>query len=308
MNIFTKYMFHVVGEGTERLPRLHRATIERTKAFAIAIHIPVILWAVTGYVIAAKIFEMDAAASVAIATFCATIIYMIERIVLATPKKWCVNICRILIGLTIAVIGSSAVDLVIFDKEVSNQLIQAEGARVNAEYGKYSTKQEAVVAQKKIDWFRAQDAANCEANGECGSKTRSIGPIYRALSQQANVLHGEYLAAQAGLNDIKIQNHKESQIAVSKVRGEAGLLARIEALHQYTWNNKAALVGWALCFLLIFAFEMMVVLVKLVFNETVDDKIEILKGELDHITATNHVRTLTSPIFNTNKLLEQVYA
>ena len=303
MNIFTKYMFHVVGEDTGR--NLHASTIKRTKTFAIAIHIPVILWAVTGYLIAAKIFEMDATLAIGVATFCAAIIYMIERIVLATPKKWCVNICRVLIGLAIALIGSAAVDLVIFDKEVSHQLVQAEGARVDAEYGKYLIKQEADVAQKKADWQRAQGAANCEANGQCGSKIRSIGPIYRALLQQANVLHGEYLAAQVGLNDIKVQKNKESGIAVSKVRGEAGLLARIEALHQYTWNNKAALVGWALCFFLILAFEMMVVMVKLVFGETVDDHIERIKERAARFIADQQEWAITSPLSNAVTLIGQ---
>jgi ammonia channel protein AmtB len=35
--------------------RLHTSTLNHTKAFTIAIHIPVLLWVVTGYVIASQI-------------------------------------------------------------------------------------------------------------------------------------------------------------------------------------------------------------------------------------------------------------
>jgi uncharacterized protein YpmS len=102
-----------------------------------------------------------------------------------------------------------------------------------------------------------------------------------------------------------VQKNKESEIAVNKVRGEAGLLARIEALHQYTWNNKAALVGWALCFFLILAFEVMVVLVKLVFNETVDDEIERIKEKTARFIADQQEWAITSPLSNAVRLIGQ---
>ena len=110
MNI-TNYMFHIVGEDPEKLNKWHRSTIDRTKAFAIAIHIPVLLWALTGYVIASTIFGLGAIPSIAVATFCSLLIYMIERIVLATPKKWYVNVIRLLIGIVIAILGLSLIHI-----------------------------------------------------------------------------------------------------------------------------------------------------------------------------------------------------
>jgi hypothetical protein len=42
---FSNYLCAVVGESPERVARLHDSTRRRLKTFAIALHIPVTLWA-----------------------------------------------------------------------------------------------------------------------------------------------------------------------------------------------------------------------------------------------------------------------
>ena len=303
MNI-TNYMFQIVGENPEKLSKLHRSTIDRTKAFAIAIHIPVLLWALTGYVIASTIFGLATLPSLAVATFCSLLIYMIERIVLATPKKWYVNVMRLLIGIVIAILGASSVDLVIFDKEVSYQLKKSEEQRISNNYENQMAKQSQALLIKKTDWLKAQAAANCEANGQCGSKTKSLGPIYKALKDQANVLQQDYAKAQSELDSLLRDKSLKLDDAHKNIISESGLLARIEALHQYTLENRAALVGWSLFFSLILFFELMVVLAKLVFGETVDDRIEKMREEITQNKAEAYLQAVNSPIFEANRLLE----
>lgn len=303
MNI-TNYLFHIVGENPARLPKLHRSTIDRTKAFAIAIHIPVLLWALTGYVIATTIFGLGNLLSVTVAVFCSALIYMIERIVLVTPKKWYVNVMRLLIGIVIAILGASTVDLVIFDKEVTYQLKRTEESRINNDYDRQIIKQTQVLAIKKSDWLRAQEAANCEANGECGSKTKSLGPIYKALKGQADLLQQDYAKAQLVLENLSQDKASKLDAAHKNIIGESGLLARIEALHQYTIENRAALAGWGLFFLLILFFELMVVLAKLVFGETVDDQIERMREELSQNKARTYLESVNSPLYSASRLIE----
>ena len=198
----SNYMFHIVGENPDRLTKWHRSTIDRTKAFAIAIHIPVLLWALTGYVIASTIFNLGNISSIGVAIFCSLLIYMIERIVLATPKKWYVNVVRLLIGVIIAILGASTVDLVIFDKEVTYQLRKAEEQRIGSDYEKQIAGQSQALVTKKYDWLKAQEAANCEANGQCGSGSKNIGPIYKALKNHADLLERDYVKAQANIENL----------------------------------------------------------------------------------------------------------
>jgi hypothetical protein len=298
-------MCHVVGEEPARVGRWHLSTIKRMKAFAIAIHIPVTLWAVTGYVIASQIFELGRGTSVLVATLCAGLIYMVERLVLATPKVWYVNFGRSLIGVVIAILGACTVDLVLFDKEISYQLREAEEVRINAEYDRLLVSQTQVTAQKKLDWFKAQEASNCEANGTCGSRIRSIGPIYRELSRQAEILRQEYFAAQNKLDELSKARSLELAVASTNASKEAGLLARVEALHQYISSNNAALIAWLLFFSLILFFELMVVLAKLVFGETVDDQIDKVREHVSYHKAKAYMEATTSPVAHAQRLLEQ---
>lgn len=306
----SNYLCHVVGEQPARAARFHQSTLRRTKAFAIAIHIPVLMWAVTGFVIASQIFKLEDVQSGVVAFFCAGLIYLVERLVLATPKAWYVNLARVLIGFVIAVLGASAVDLVIFDREVTQQLLQTGEDRLRAEHDHMADLQKKTVEQKKADWLNAQDAANCEANGTCGSKLRSVGPVYRALARQASQLRDEYMAAQqqlAKLSELKSQ-------AITRWRNEpevtdrAGLLTRVEALHQYTSNNTAAFVAWVLFFTLVLFFELMVVLSKLVFGETVDDELDNIREHISQQRARDYMQAMTSPVMDARKLIETSYA
>lgn len=195
----SSYLCHVAGETPQRAARFHASTVRRTKAFAIAIHIPVLLWAVTGFVIASQIFHRSDAVAASVALMCAGLIYLVERLVLATPKVWFVNVSRVFIGLVISILGASMVDLVIFEREISKQLLLSGEATLLAEHDALLAVHVQAVAQKKTDWLKVQEAANCEANGTCGSKLRSVGPVYRELARQAELLRQEYMAAQTEL-------------------------------------------------------------------------------------------------------------
>ncbi len=307
--IIRNYLCHVVGEHPKRVDYFHPSTLKRMKAFAIAIHIPVTLWAMTGYVIASRIFSLDSTSALAIAAFCASLIYMVERLVLATPKVWYVNLGRVAIGIVIAVLGASTVDLVIFEREVGQHLRQTGEVRLNHEHNQALASQLQATAQSKADWFKAQDAANCEADGTCGSRLRSVGPVYRQLARQAELLRLEYAAAQTkhdALSEAKVRVLEEWRSSSQAIE-QAGLLMRVEALHQYTMNNNAAFVAWLLFFTLLLFFELMVIFVKLVFGETVDDKIDMIREQISHKKVADYMEAITSPLAGARKLLDATY-
>ncbi len=306
----SNYLCLVVGETPLRAARFHASTVRRTKAFAIAIHIPVLLWAVTGYVIASQIFHQAVFASAGVAFMCAGLIYLVERLVLATPKVWFVNVSRVFIGLVISVLGASTVDLVIFEREISEQLLINGESTLLAEHDTLLTAQSKTLDQKKADWFKAQEAANCEANGTCGSKLRSVGPVYRELARQAELLRQEYMAAQAQLT-AATQNKAQAleQWRAAPPSGDkAGLLARVQALHEYTSHNTAALVAWVLFFTLVLFFELMVVLSKLVFGDTVDDELERIRERISQQKARDYMEAVTSPVAGARALIAASYA
>lgn len=306
----SNYLCHVVGEQPQQVARFHPSTVKRIKAFALAIHIPVLMWAVTGYVIASQIFAFDAVQSGVVAFFCAGLIYLVERLVLATPKAWFVNVARVLIGVVIAVLGASTVDLVIFDREIQQQLLQTAELKLREEQTQQTQLMTQRLAQQKADWEKAQEAANCEANGTCGSKLRSVGPVYRALAGQANVLRQDYLSAQTQLAAMESQHAQAlAQLRTAPhVVDQAGLLARVEALHDYTRSNTAAFVAWLMFFALVLFFELMVVLSKLVFGETVDDELDRIREHISQQKARDYMQAVTSPVMGARQMIEASYS
>ena len=165
------------------------------------------------------------------------------------------------------------------------------------------------MANKKLDWFKAQDASNCEANGTCGSKVRSVGPVYRELSRQAKILREEYFSAQRRLEEISKEKSLDLIETSTNAVKEAGLLARVEALHQYVANNTAALIAWILFFSLILFFELIVVVVKIVFQgkETVDDQIDRYRELVSQHKAKAYMDATTSPVARAQRLLDDIY-
>lgn len=293
----SSYLCHVAGERPEDVKRWHESTQRRLKAYAIAIHIPVVLWAVTGYLIAARIFQLETGVVAAVSAFCAALVYLVERLVLATPKAWFVNLGRFVIGIVVAILGASAVDLVVFEREVALQLRAAGEAKIAHEFEEALHVQRAEVERRKSDWFRAKEAAACEANGTCGSRVRSVGPVYKELAREAARLRHDYDAALLKLERLDDERRLALEAWKSSPRAleEAGLLARVEALHAYTMSNRAAMVAWVLFFALVLCMELMVVLVKLVFGETVDDYVVRVREQVSRHRATSYLEGIMSP-------------
>jgi len=149
----SNYLCFIVGESPERAARFHASTIRRTKNFAMAIHIPVGIWLVTGFLIAHAVFKLSDALSAAIALGCAGMIYLVERLVISTPKVWFINIGRIAIGFVIALLGASSVDLVIFEREIQEQLLESKRISIVTKHDAQINEQMKLVAQKKEDWL-----------------------------------------------------------------------------------------------------------------------------------------------------------
>jgi hypothetical protein len=159
--------------------------------------------------------------------------------------------------------------------------------------------------QKKSDWQRAQDAANCEANDTCGSRLRSVGPVYRELARQADTLRKDYLAEQKNYEDLNNRKLEDLErfSTFEQVNLNAGLLSRIKALHEYTTHNTIALAAWLLFLSLVMFFELMVVIAKIVFGETVDDELDRIRESISQDKARAYKEAITSPMYGARELV-----
>jgi hypothetical protein len=305
MSLYT-YLSTVVGIDPRRANKLHLSTRQRVTAFGLAIHIPVAVWALTGFVIASQIFNQPIGRSAAIAGMCAGMIYLVERLVIESPTSRWLSAFRLVIGLVVAILGATAVDLVLFDREVAQQLKADGEQRIRLEFDSRLSQAEQALAERKRDWLQAQEAANCEANGTCGTRRASVGPVYRGLVRQADTLRADYTQADKAVVDLRLSREEalkawsESDTAVN----DAGLLARVKALHDYILGDAVALAAWGLFFVLMVLLEMMVVFAKWAFGKTVDDHIETIREELKLHHAQSYRDAITSPGYKVQQLIE----
>jgi hypothetical protein len=303
------YFCHIIGESPERASRFHNSTIKRTEAFAIAIHIPVFVWVITGYLIAHGVFDLERLLSASIAFGCGLLVYLVERLVLSTPKARIMTIGRLVIGLVIALLGASAVDLVIFEREIEQQLVVSKRLALEQNHQNIIASESELVQNKKLLWQQAQEAAHCEANGTCGSRIRSVGPVYRELARHADFLKGEYVKGSSQL-DALYAAKEEALAAFDKnppSSKDSGLLSRVQALHDYVKTNLAAFIAWLLFFLLVLFFELMVVFCKILFGETVDDELEQIRETISQEKARSYRDAVLNPQASTLALIDSSY-
>jgi hypothetical protein len=299
------YFLLLLGESRADVESLHRSSISRLKAYAIAMHIPLFIWVSTGFVAATRIFQLPVDAAVGLAICAGLIVYLVERVVLATPKGAVITSLRVLIGLLMAVVGSAMVDLVLFDREITSKFqIQAEH-RLQAQQRMVLRTQAERAEEARTLWLSSKAAANCEANGTCGSGIRSTGPIYRELVAQAEIARTDYLQAAAKLEFLEESARKELQaLRENGVETSGiGVLARLEALHDYILNTQMARLMWWMFLLLIVSMELMVVFVKVVFPATADDLIFEVNEAISAQKARDYRAAVISPLFGARQLL-----
>jgi hypothetical protein len=299
------YFLLLLGESRSDVESLHRSSISRLKAYAIAMHIPLFIWVGTGFLVAARIFQLSADAAVGVAMCAGLLVYLVERVVLATPKGWIITVLRLLLGLLMAVVGSAMVDLVLFDREIAIKLQREAEHQLEAQQQMLLHTQAERVEEARTLWLSSKAAANCEANGTCGSGIRSTGPIYRELVAQAEIARADYLQAAAKLESLEKSTQKELQtlrehgVETSKI----GVLARLEALHDYILNTKIAGLVWLVFCSLIVLMELMVVFVKIVFPATADDLICEINEAVSAQKARDYRAAVISPLFGARQLL-----
>ncbi|MBS0454450.1 MAG: DUF4407 domain-containing protein [Proteobacteria bacterium] len=298
------YLWSMAGERPQRVRAWQQSSQRRLTAFGIAIHIPVLLWLLTGYLLASTVFHLAPLSSACVALGCAFVIYLVERLILAAPATWKVSLFRIAMGLVIALIGASAVDLVLFDKEINQQLQKGAIQRTTNEFAAKKSEQVALIAEKKDGWERSVAQANCEANGTCGSKRASTGPIYAELKRQEALRRQAYLAAEARLPVLDSEMTKAIELAEARATEGAGLLERLEALHAFLAGKPLALITWVVFFAFMVLLELMVVVTKWAFGrETIDEKVERLKEAITLHKAKSHHDLMTSPTYESEKLI-----
>ncbi len=247
-------------------------------------------------------------------------IFNLDRYIVMSMKsygKWwrdlTVAVPRLLLAVLLAVVISKPLELKIFEKEISAELVtmeqevfkdQEDGVKVR--YQLKIDEQQQQIAKLKNELAAkaaARDTlaiiAQREADGTGGSGRRNLGPIYRAKKADADKAQAEYdslVVSTAPLIREKEQNIMALDSAIyADIAGldrnkYNGMAARIDALSRLSHKSDAIWFASIFITLLFIAIETAPIFVKLISYRSPYD---YLLHEHEHVFEMNNLEKVT---------------
>lgn len=274
----------IIGEQYEYVKHYQPASKRKVSLYATCIMIPVILWFINSFLLISNILNGSLLIALTTGIIAASIIFLIERVIIMSNGSRPVFWFRILLGFIVATLGSISFDEVIFKHDIDNQVasyknssIENAGNDTENQYLNEINSQKSVVTNKGIIWNESLVDAKKEADGTGGSHQRNVGKIAEFKMKIANKKEADY----------NIENNKLttllSSVAIAKSQAqvkadtdfkESALLLRIKAMFELISQNGYMATIYILFTLLLFCLEFIVVLIKISSKNSIDEDLE----------------------------------
>jgi len=203
-------------------------------------------------------------------------VLLIERSIIHAPQTGSrlntfFYFLRIMIGLCLAVIGAFSQDTILFDKEIQKQLKENETHKIEQEYKKYIDEQKATTSKLQENWNYKVAEVNAEGNGTGGSKSKSIGPLYRKLEAQADQLRKDMDKSEQKTSELIQEKNVKLTNKTNSVAAESGFIERVKALHHFITSDWLGLLAFSVVSCLLIIVQSLVVIFKLMVGNSVRD-------------------------------------
>ncbi len=265
--------YWILGDNPENLKNHTPQSRKKIQALATAIIIPTILWFVTGYLAATTMLKLAPLQGLLIASFCATIVFLMDRTIAIINGGRALITVRILIGSAIAFIGSVMIDSAFLNEDIDyymNQKLAQKSSEaqhvVESKNALLLNDQKKLVHKRYQDFQAATSNYNSELDGTGGSKKYGKGDVAEAKNTILADARKEYLAQMQVLNKMEAENTAEKKGAEDDVlrnNGKNSIITRINAMHEYVFSNPSAKSFYIVLTVLCFLLEMSVVIIKL---------------------------------------------
>lgn len=248
--------YRITGDSFELLRQYDANSRKKIIQLGWFVMIPTLLWFITGFLISSSLLDQPALTAILTGLACSAFIFIVERsIILAKKSNWLLILCRITLGLCVALFGSALLDLVIFKGDIGHY---AKEKFLN------DKKAEADSASAFLEG--ASNRLNEEMQGTGGSKKKGYGEISKELKSQQE-------EARQRLKQIKVEishfndvisnsGHPEYQGMVDKL-GMKTVAYRAELLHQLIKEDWFKMTIWVLLIVIGFMMEFMPIVTKL---------------------------------------------
>jgi len=270
----------MTGEDYDMLSQDTPSSRKKVIGLAAAMTIPVMVWFLSGFMLAYNVLDKGLAVSLITATACALLVFLMEKLVVMSKGGVWMGVFRVCVGLVVAMLGSLAIDEVVFDEDIdhaverlrSEQGIEASATasedfkRLNG-YGELE--QRIKTAEERYE--AAYEDVIGEANGTKGTLKRGVGDITRFKDKKALDRKSELdgLLRERDRLDATRTKYAESEKTKAMTEfTEKGLLTRIKALAGLIRTDGMMAFTYFLFTCLMLFVEFMVIIFKATWPKT----------------------------------------
>lgn len=280
----------LTGENFALLVAETPASKKKVIAMALAMLVPTLIWCFNGFMLSYIVLESGLLCSILTALLCGIIVFFIEKLIIMANGNWVLTLFRILIGLIVAILGSLAIDEVVFKKDIGHSVadlkketIEKTRTEAAGEFNSLNQVQkldsEIQVAQVKYD-VAVREAVS-ETEGSSGSGKSGYGKIAEYKNKIAEKRKQELSLLHNKQQHLEAQKEMWVQAAANKSESnfdENALLIRIKALFRLVVQDRYMLWTYIFFTALMFFFEFLVVILKLTWKKTnYERKIEMIE-------------------------------
>lgn len=218
------------------------------------------------------------------------LVFILESLIVRTPKNKTIKWLRLSLGFLMALIGSIILDEWLFKEDIDKQMafnkmehIKNETSKIIEESQIEIIRMEEEVRLRKQEWDAALDNATREADGTGGSGNKGVSAITKMKMQVAGQKQLEYEKAAKQLTDLKesVGTRIDERIGeIESLLNIKSLLTRMHAMFSLIFNNAIMFFVWLLITGILFCLEFIVVILKMSWEDTPYEK---YKQTLDEI-------------------------
>ena len=286
----TKLSCIILGENYPMLMKSTPNSRMKVNVLALALLTPTLLWAVTGFLLASEIKGFGFGKSMFIAAFMSALVFILESLIVRTPRNKTVKCLRITLGLFMALTGSFILDEWLFKEDIDRQLSILKSTKKTEETARIKESLAAQLAEaseevqvRYTDWQNALENATREADGTGGSGNKGVSGITRMKMQVADQKKQEYQHALNVKEEINLSLDEKltgMENELDETWQDPSLLTRMQAMFSLVFSNRAMLAVWVLITGILFILEFMVVILKSSWDDTPYEKQKQVLDEL----------------------------
>lgn len=279
-----KFWCILIGKDYETVLTYRKSSQDKIKLFGSIILIPVILWALNGFLMSREIFGSGIISSIGVGIVLGFIIYLIERSIILAQSNPVINRLRIILGLIVAILGSLTMDEVIFKNDIDNMMqtykvegVDTETAKWDSLYVHRIDSVARIVNFKSAVYKQRSDEYYLEIEGGANSGRGGDGPIAKRKEVLMNRSYEDLLNDQKVLKGLEEEWRENREFAKKDAResfNDKGLLMRMKAMFRLILSDWVSFIVFLLYFLLVLIMETLVIIMKRFTPKSPDEELE----------------------------------